>query len=72
MNLKNSITSYESYLRIDKVSSVADQMRARGVYLIGWAFIASQIINQIQMSLIYRDWTFDHLISALSLSLIHI
>lgn len=70
MNLKNSITSYESYLRIDKVSSVADQMRARGVYLIGWAFIASQIINQIQMSLIYRDWTFDHLISALSCALV--
>lgn len=70
MNLKGAIKSYEAHLRFDELSSVANHMRARGVYLIGWAFIAAQVINQMQMSFVYGEWTFDHLVSALGCVLV--
>jgi len=70
VNLKKLIKSYESYLRFDELLSVADHMRARGVYLIGWAVIVSQIINLGQMSLVYREWTFDHLVSLMACGLV--
>lgn len=70
VNFKNAIKSYERHLRFEQLSSAADYMRARGVYLIGWSFIAAQIINQIQMSLVYKEWTADHLISASSCVLV--
>ena len=70
VNLRNAIKSYESYLRFDELSNVADHMRARGVYLIGWAVIVSQVINLVQMSLIYKEWTIDHLISVIACGLV--
>jgi len=70
VNLKSAIKSYENYLRFDELSSAADKMRARGVYLIGWTVIAAQVINQMQMSFVYKEWTFDHLISAMSCILV--
>lgn len=70
MNLKAALKRYEAYLRFDELSSAADYMRARGVYLIGWAFIAAQVINQMQMSFVYGEWTFDHLVSALGCILV--
>lgn len=70
MKLKKAIKSYENYLRFDQLSNVADQMRARGVYLIGWTVILSQLINLGQMSLVYDEWTFDHLISVLACVLV--
>jgi len=70
VNFKSAIHSYENYLRFDELSGAADFMRARGVYLIGWTVIVSQIINQMQMSFIYREWTFDHLISAVGCALV--
>lgn len=51
---------YERFLRIRAKDSAADKMRARAVYLIGWAVIASQIVNIIAMSVTYGKWTFDH------------
>ena len=60
------LQSYESYLRFDELSGAAEFMRARGVYLVGWTFIVSQLINQVVMSWTYKEWTFDHSISAIS------
>lgn len=70
MNFQSAIKSYESHLRFEELSGAADYMRARGVYLIGWAFIAAQVINQMQMSFVYGEWTVDHIISALGCILV--
>ena len=41
-------------------------MRGRGVYLVGWTFILSQVINQVMMTWSYGRFTIDHGISVLS------
>jgi len=64
--LQNFLRSYEAYLRFDELSGAADVMRGRGVYLIGWTFILSQLINQLLMTVTYRTWTVDHTISVFS------
>lgn len=66
MDYKNLRKNYERFLRFDELSSAAQFLRARGVYLIGWIFIASQAINQTLMTLTYGRWTLDHSISAVS------
>ena len=38
-------------------------MRGRAVYLIGLAFIATQIVNIFFMTITYGAWTIDHTIS---------
>lgn len=70
MNFKNFIKSYEAYLRFDELSSAADYMRGRGVYLIGWTFVVSQLVNQALMTLSYGRWTVDHSISLASCVLV--
>ena len=66
MILKSVLKSYEAYLRFDELSGAAEYMRARGVYLVGWTFIISQLINQVLMTWTYGKFTIDHGISALS------
>ncbi|MEP3890674.1 MAG: ATP-binding protein [Hellea sp.] len=63
---KSAIKSYEAYLRFDQLSGAAEYMRGRGVYLVGWTFILSQVINQVLMTWSYGRFTIDHGISALS------
>jgi len=70
VNFKNFIKSYEAYLRFDELSSAADYMRGRGVYLIGWTFVVSQLVNQALMTLSYGRWTVDHSISLASCVLV--
>lgn len=64
--LQKILSFYESYLRFDELTGAADVMRGRGVYLIGWTFIVSQLINLLLMSLTYKTWTVDHTISVSS------
>lgn len=66
MFFKKILRSYEGYLRFDQLSGAADYMRGRGVYMVGWTFILSQLANQILMTWSYGKFTFDHGISALS------
>lgn len=66
MFFKSALRSYEGYLRFDQLSGAADYMRARGVYLVGWTFICSQLINQVLMTWTYKEFTIDHGISVLS------
>jgi len=40
-----------------------DLLRARAVYMIGWGFLLSQVINIGFMTLAYGGWTLDHWIS---------
>lgn len=57
---------YERFLRIRKTDSAADKMRARAVYLIGWAVIVSQIFNIIAMVGTYGAWTLDSTIAVIA------
>ena len=66
VNFKSLVESYEVFLRFDELSNAAEFLRARGVYLIGWMFIATQLINQFLMTMTYKHWTVDHSISAVS------
>ena len=54
------IQKLEQFLRIDRMTSIADTMRARAVYMIALTFVVSQIVNIILMSHTYGHWTFDH------------
>lgn len=53
----------ERFLRIDRLTTKSELMRFRAVYMIGLAFIATQLINQGTMYYSYSGWTFDHLLS---------
>jgi len=57
------LEKYERFLRFNEFSTSAEFMRGRGVYLIGWTFIISQIFNMISMTISYGHWTLDHTIS---------
>lgn len=67
--IKSLINRYERFLRFEELTTTAQTMRARGVYLIGWVVVASQIINMGFMTLSYGGWTLDHMI-ALSASIL--
>jgi len=52
-----------------------DLIRARAVYVIGWTFIATQLVNMLMMTATYGGWTVDHNISVIAclfvLGLVH-
>ena len=54
---------FERFLRIDRFKTKSELMRARAVYMIGLAFIATQMINLCTMYYSYGAFTFDHLVS---------
>lgn len=41
----------------------AELLRARAVYMVGWVFLFSQVINVCFMTYIYKSWVFDHWIA---------
>lgn len=50
----------------------ADVLRARAVYMLGWVFIFSQLINLALMSYAYGEWTLDHWIASTAIVVIFI
>ena len=54
---------FERFLRIDRFETKSKLMRARAVYMIGLAFIATQMINLWAMYFSYGAFTFDHFVS---------
>jgi len=57
-------------LRIHELDSASDMIKARAVYLIGFAFAGIQIPNLILMYWTYGKWTLDHWISVAAMSII--
>ena len=55
----------ERVLRIDRFTTKSELIRARAVYLMGFAFIATQIINMGAMYHSYGEISFDHKVSAI-------
>lgn len=54
---------FERFLRIDRFVAKSDLMRARAVYMMGLAFLATQAINLGTMYYSYGAITFDHFVS---------
>jgi len=61
---------FERFLRIDPLGTKSTLMRARAVYMMGLAFLATQIINLISMYYSYGGFTFDHLVSVIACVLV--
>lgn len=70
--MKHLLKKYERFLRINTNMGAADLLRARAVYMLGWVFILSQLINLAFMSYSYGDWTLDHWIAVGAISVIFI
>lgn len=64
------IARLERFLRIDRLTTKSGLMRARAVYMMGLAFIATQIINLATMYYSYGGFTFDHIISLVACGLV--
>jgi len=64
------IKGLENFLRFGQLPKTSDIIRARAVYLIGFAFILTQIVNIAMMSITYGRWTLDHWVSVAACSLI--
>jgi len=67
-----SLNKFERFLGIDPKATKSELMRARAVYMMGLAFIATQIINLISMFYSYGEYTFDHTISLIACGLVAI
>ena len=60
----------EQFLRIERLTTKSELMRARAVYMMGLAFLATQFINLLTMSYSYGAFTFDHIISITACALL--
>lgn len=54
---------FERFLCIGRFTTKSELMRARAVYMMGLAFLATQAINLVAMYHSYGGITFDHLVS---------
>ena len=61
--MNNPLPAIERWLRIDPDDAKSRVMRARAIYLIGGAFVITQVFNMIGMRYSYGALTFDHAIS---------
>ena len=55
--MRKILNSYEQFLGLNNGLSAGDLVRARAVYTFGWAFIAMQMINQVNLYLTYGGWS---------------
>ncbi len=61
--MQRDFNAYETFFRFERLQTTTDLMRARSVYLLGWAFILTQFINIFQMTITYGGWITDHSIA---------
>lgn len=61
---------YERFLRFEELTTASDIIKARAIYLIGFAFAVVQIPNMAFMTMSYGEWTLDHTISVASVGLV--
>ena len=64
------IAAYEQFLRFDELTSTADVLRARVIYVIVWTFAAMQLVDVSFMMLADGGWTSEHELSAAVAALI--
>jgi signal transduction histidine kinase len=64
--METSFNRFERFLRIDRMTTKSELMRARAVYFVGFAFIVTQLINIVAMYYTYNGFTFDHIVSVIA------
>lgn len=58
--MRDWIGRWETFLRLERLTSVSDMFKARTVYVTGIAFLLVQVVNGIQMYFSYGGWILDH------------
>ncbi len=53
----------EKFLNFDRIESHSVRVRARAVYVIGFLFVATQLVNQIGLYITYNGFAPDHMLS---------
>ena len=64
------ITRLERFLNLHRISDYGRLVRARAVYYMGFAFILTQAINLVAMTVSYGQWTMDHTTSIVVCALV--
>ncbi len=64
------IGGYERALLLDPEDDQGELLRARALYVFGWAIALTQVLNMIGMRVIYGAWTLDHAISVLVIAIV--
>lgn len=64
--MNGMIRQWESFLRLERLTSASDLFKARTVYITGLAFFFVQILNGAQMFLSYNGWILDHTLLAIA------
>ena len=60
------LEKFEAFLRLSTLKRASDIIRARAIYIIGFAVVISQLVNMVLMTRTYGTWTFDHWIALLA------
>ena len=61
---KSAVERLEAFLNFDRIETHSVRVRARAVYVIGFVFMITQLVNQVGMYITYGGFTFDHMLSA--------
>lgn len=57
---------WEDFLRLDRLTTSGERVRARLIYSVALLFIALQFVNQIVMLFVHGGYTVQHLVSAVA------
>lgn len=68
--MKDLIARWESFLRLERLTSASDLFKARTVYVSAFAFVFVQLANLTQMYLAYGGWILDHTLLVLAIALL--
>ncbi|GLQ21486.1 sensor histidine kinase [Algimonas porphyrae] len=58
--MRDLISRWEAFLRLDRLGGASDLFKARTVYVTGLAFLILQAVNGVQMYFSYDGWILDH------------
>jgi signal transduction histidine kinase len=70
VKIKELIGRWEAFLRLGRLTQASSLFKARIVYVTAIAFIAVQLINGLQMFIVYDGWILDHTLLLLAILLV--
>lgn len=67
--MKDWITRWEAFLRLERLGSVSALFKARTVYVTAMVFTLTQAVNAGQMYIAYEGWDLDHALLAVAIAI---
>ncbi|WP_189498915.1 sensor histidine kinase [Algimonas arctica] len=67
--MKNVIRRWETFLRLERLTSASDMFKARTVYVAALGFFVVQLANFVQMYFAYGGWILDHTLLLVAVSI---